>query len=86
MIFVGNVVTKVAIALLNPATVHGVQPAELQPVFRTGCDKRLEHMCGLISWDIKLPAQLSHVSHAVGAGQGHADLDLARSAEGMHIV
>jgi hypothetical protein len=82
VVLVGDVMAEMAEGLFDAAAVERVQAAELQVVVRSRLGQRLEHMRRLVGRDVKLPAQLAHVGDAVRAREAHADLDLARGAEG----
>jgi hypothetical protein len=86
VILVGDVMAEMAEGLFDPAGIQRVQPAELQPVIAARPRQRFEDMRRLIGGDVELPAQLADIGDAVRAGEAHADLDLARGAEGMRRV
>lgn len=86
MILIGDIVAEMAERLFDAATVERVKAAEFEADIPTGGLQHLEDMGGLVGGDVKLPAELTDIGDAVGAGEPHANLDLARRAEGMRLI
>ena len=82
VVLVGDVVAEVAVGLLDAAAVEGVEAAEPEAGGGARFLQRLEGVGGLVGGDVELPAELADVGDAVGAGETHAELDLASGAEG----
>ena len=86
MILAGDVMAEMAKALFDPAAVHHMHATKLGAHGAALFPEGFEHMPRHIGGNIKLPAKLAHIGHAVDPGEAHADLDLLRGAERIDFI
>src|SRR5208282_3702455 len=85
-ILVGDVVTPVAIALLDAAGRHRVISRMLEAERDTGLEKALIDVRDAFARYVEFPAEFADVGDAARAHMRIADLDLARPAERMRGI